>query len=391
MDKKTTSNKKGGFSLVELVIVIVIIGILATVATISYSSVRKRVDGESLKSDLISASSKLAKFKADNGKYPATIDCAQADSDTNLCIKTSTTDVVLRYNVNTATSPDSYGLTGVKNNDNDISFRTATGSEPILCPVGYIVVPGSKTYGTGSFCVMKYEAKQIGTSGMPISTPSDPLWVNIPQTDAISVSTKVCAGCHLISEAEWMTLSQNVLNVASNWSGGAVGNGYIYSGNNDGAPASSLAASSDDTAGYFGTDNVSPSNQRRTLTLTNGEVVWDLAGNVYDWTSGQAGSNQQPGVTGAGLAVREFTAITNPGTLAVNPLPSGLGIAGAETWTATKGIGRLYSNADETSTRGIPRGGCWDDINNAGILYIHFNDPPWRTDPRYGFRVSASQ
>ena len=36
--------------------------------------------------------------------------------------------------------------------------------------------------------------------------------------------------------AEWMTLAANVLSVPSNWSGGSVGSGYIYSGHNDNDP-----------------------------------------------------------------------------------------------------------------------------------------------------------
>lgn len=121
---------------------------------------------------------------------------------------------------------------------------------------------------------MKYEAKQVGATNVPISQAAGTPWVNISQTDAIANSPNVagCTGCHLITEAEWLTIAQNVLSVASNWSGGVVGSGYIYSGHNDGAPNAALAADTNDANGYYGETNI-VGNQRRTLTLTNGAVI----------------------------------------------------------------------------------------------------------------------
>lgn len=57
-----------------------------------------------------------------------------------------------------------------------------------------------------------------------------------------------------------------------------VGSGYIYSGHNDNAPASALAADPGDSNGYAGEANTG-GNQKRTLTLSDGEVIWDLCGN----------------------------------------------------------------------------------------------------------------
>lgn len=280
----------------------------------------------------------------------------------------------------------------------------------VSCPTGFIVVPGSSTYGTGDFCVMKYEAKcanlsDLSTglttaanvynnsivnctsansravvsvaSGNPIST--------INQTDAISYasSTFGCTGCKLITEAEWMTLAQNVLSVASNWSGNAVGSGFIYSGHNDNSPANSLPASTD-TDGYSGTGNVS-GNQRRTLTLTNGEVIWDLAGNLQEWTSGQMTGGQP---TGSGYAWREWTAVTG-GSFVVNPYPSGTGLSGASTWTSTNGIGQIWSSSAETVQRGFLRGGVYYySAGGAGVLGIMLNYSPSATAEVPGFRVT---
>jgi hypothetical protein len=87
---------------------------------------------------------------------------------------------------------------------------------------------------------------------------------------------------------EWMTIAYNVVNQGSNWSGGSVGNGAVYIGHSDNVPANASQASNDDTQGYFGTDGPASgggtgtnATQRRTLSLSNGSIIWDFAGNVY--------------------------------------------------------------------------------------------------------------
>lgn len=91
----------------------------------------------------------------------------------------------------------------------------------ISCPSGFIIVPGSITYGTSDFCVMKFEAKNVG--GVATSQASGVPWNSISQASAVSTSAAACTGCHLITEAEWMTIAQNVLSVSSNWGEGSVG------------------------------------------------------------------------------------------------------------------------------------------------------------------------
>ena len=271
------------------------------------------------------------------------------------------------------------------------SGTVASIASSLTCPTGFIPVPGSATYGTSNFCVMKYEAKQVGSTTTPISTAAGLPWVSITQTAAIANSPNVAScttGCHLITEAEWMTIAQNVLNVPSNWSTGTVGSGYIYSGHNDNVPANSLAADASDANGYSGTGNVSPSNQRRTLTLSNGEVIWDLAGNVWDWTSGTV-TTGQPGVAGNAYAAWiEWPNVTTPGTLAVNVFPSGTGITGANSWTSANGIGQLISNPAETGLHGFFRGGRWASGVTAGVLTLNLGNTPGLSNTGFGFRVS---
>ena len=347
-----------------------------------------------VQSDLTNTSTQLKLYQTIYGSYP-TLDnitkCPTAPIvDNNYCLKV-TSGNTLTYNLDSL-DPTEYALSIRKA---DIAY--STNNNNLKCPLNFIIVPGSLTYGTSDFCVMKYEAKQVGTTTTPISQAAGLPWVSISQTTAIANSPNVagCTGCHLITEAEWMTIAQNVLSVASNWDNGAgvhvVGTGYIYSGHNDNAPANALAASTDDTNGYYGTGNVSPSNQKRTLTLTNGEVIWDMVGNVYDWTAGTVQTPIiQPGITNAGYAWREWTVITNAGTLSISPSPTGTGITNASTWNSGNVIGQIYSSSDEVGLRGFIRGGVWYRSDTAGVLSLALDNGPSGALAAFGFRVAAS-
>jgi hypothetical protein len=238
---------------------------------------------------------------------------------------------------------------------------------------------------------MKYEASQVGSTTTPISQAGSTPWVNISQTSAIANAPNVanCTGCHLITEAEWMTITQNVLGVASNWSSGAVGSGYIYSGHNDGYPYNALAASNDSDP-YSGTGNSSSSgaNQKRTLNLSNGEVIWDLAGNVWEWTNGQT-TGHQPGYSAdTGYNWRQY----NDGSLLQNSflstsLPASTGLSGI-TWNSSEGIGQLYSYYGETGLCGFLRSGSWGNGSDAGVLILNLDRDPSYFNGYAGFRVS---
>ena len=396
---KTTQNKlisrqNNGFTIVELLVVVVVIGILAAITLISYRGISARANEAALTADLSNAKKQLALYFAENNTYPTALDANKCPSapiaDTNYCLKSSNGNILTYYG-----NALNFTLSATKGNqsaviNNDTSPKTLSLTPPTDCPSGFIPVPGSATYGTDGFCVMKYEAKNAG-SNIPVSTATGTPWVNINQTDAMTYSKNVagCTGCNLISEAQWMTLAQNVLSVNSNWSGGTVGSGYIYSGHNDNAPANSLAADASDANGYTGTGQTT-GNQKRTLTLTNGEVIWDMAGNITEWTSGQvSGANNQPGAPGTGWTGYEWPSVTSLGTISVSPTPASTGLSGAASWSTGNGVGYLASDTTQSALRGFLRGGYWNGASNAGVLFLNLNNAPSTVSTYVGFRVAA--
>lgn len=261
----------------------------------------------------------------------------------------------------------------------------------ISCPADYSFVYGNSALGTSDFCVMKFEAKNVG--GIATSQASGTPWVSITQPNAASAAT--AAGGHLITEAEWMTIAADVLSVKYNWSSGEVGTGYTYSGHNDNEPSSALTASDDDADGFAGTGNSGESNQKRTLILKSGDVIWDLAGNVFEWTS-HAQSMSNVGVPGdsnpAFFAWREWTLSSlSLGNLPTGSRPSALasspGLAAVTSWESAQGIGEIYANRLDVANRAFRRSGSWSSAEYAGVLSLFLSAGPTSSSSFTGFRV----
>ena len=262
------------------------------------------------------------------------------------------------------------------------------------CPTGFIIVPGNQKYNTKDFCVMKYEAKFV--NGVPTSQVDNTPWVDIPQIYAVDVSKRACDGCHLITENEWLTIAQNIMSVPSNWSLNVVGGGYIYSGHNDGSPAKTLVANTKDAASYSEIGDPEPkeitsdsaqNSQRRTLKLSNGQIIWDFSGNIAEWTAGQT-TGGQPGLKDeSSYAWKEWNSVNFNGYLAVKPMP-GYGNNSASVWNSQQGLGQLYSNVSDDKLRGFVRGGSYTQGAKAGIFSLDLSNSPTDSSSSIGFRVA---
>ena len=157
-----------------------------------------------------------------------------------------------------------------------------------LCPPGYVVIGKNPTVGVAArFCAMKYEAKRVAAAvvsaaaGQPID--------NMNTITARASCKALGGGYDLLSNAEWLAIAREIESVPRNWSGGVVGDGSLNIGNADNV-AVSLAAGVSSAEACKGISGSVPENcgggwhrNKRTHYLMNGEDVWDISGNVWEW------------------------------------------------------------------------------------------------------------
>ncbi len=298
------------------------------------------------------------------------------------------------------------------------------------CPQGYILVPGNIELGTKNFCVMKYEAKAYNLAleqvenrnsnnlagFKPYSSHLATPWVGITWTNAKTACESLGSGYKLINDNEWLSIAKNIEKVASNWNSSIIGSGFIYLGHSDNYPSNSLAADINDSNGYYGTEDgiSSPGDneyhfipngdargyqgQKRTLTLSNGEVIWDLAGNIWEWVDDSISAGLR--YHGGDQGWMSYNANDGTGKNALNipilKLPS-------SNWNANNGMGRYYDGlsldgAKDDGTNCGPgdcwhtavfvRGGTWASALGSGIFSLGFDHGPWDPGNRRGFRCS---
>jgi len=311
-------------------------------------------------------------------------------------------------------------------------------------PSGWVEVPGSATYSTSNFLVMKYEAKCAATSdpttgltspdtgyntyddsttpctsannrqvvsvasGYPIAKVTHP--TAVARCESITLGSTTA---HLITNDEWMTIARNAEAQADNWTLGSVGSGYLFAGHNDNSPSKPRIASTTDTGNYRcaytdgdpGTEAPSscPTNtangqsgttgsQVRTLTLSNGSVIWDLAGNVWEHIKRNAADDtitdaDQPDANGGGgFEWNEFTALTDYGTLSydfIRPANS--------SYDATEGVGRIHhcDGCSGTTQRVFLRGGKWNDATYTGAFTLRLYSTTANSYYYVGFRCAS--
>jgi hypothetical protein len=246
------------------------------------------------------------------------------------------------------------------------------------------------TSGLSDFYLMKYEARNDG--GTAVSESGTSIYRNINQTEARQKCRDI--GGDLVSDRQWNAVAHQAAAQPTNWADGSVGSsigsgGGLHSGN----------TGDSDSVSYEG-PNPDPSDsnaEKRTLELANNETVWDLSGNVWEWTSnsfktlnGEYESPRQNNAPGD-ESWHELNEITS-----WNGMPSSSGTNSS--WTRDEGIGRIYLNGDNTYTdsgengdvSAVPRGGAWRYGRDAGVFLVSLDNAPSNSNGGFGFRCSLS-
>lgn len=390
--KKPKPLLNDGFTIIELLIVIVVIGILAAITVVSYGGITKRAKETKMAYELSQDHKKMEMKKVINGIYPNALSCTGPDDVDNYCPVSGSID---NYQLSVAEDRSGYTLKK-KSEDMLLDYATTNNGPAPTCPKNFIVVPGSKKLGTSDFCVMKYEARQKGTTGddAKIPTVSDGVlankpWVSITRDNAIKYSKNVenCKDCHLMKDVEYATIVENILKVSENF----FDNSKLFVGHSDNSPSSSLAIT-DKTDTYDGTENNASNNQdqKRTFTLTNGEIIWDFAGNVYEMTEEVIPVNPQSYPTVASTNYYEWNNTNLPSSFPLKSLedidkPDNL----SDMTFSNNNIGKIYITSNPTANKKylVVRGGCY--IGARGVMAINIGSFLSTTSyNQIGFRVA---
>jgi len=267
------------------------------------------------------------------------------------------------------------------------------------CPSGYVLVPGNSDFGTSDFCVMKYEAQLCdatcvsagnGARAQAVSIQGGSPWTDVSWYDAREACRR--SGDHLITNAEWMTIARNIEAQASNWQSGVVGSGCLFGGHMDNLPASKLATSDDGTP-YYGTLDASTDAvkcpfaagvangkaSKRIMVLSNGSVVWDVSGNVWEWVDEQCANASGYSSTywyNSGAWVDWSHASLSDYELYVAGPTSG--------YTSSNGAGKYYGCT--TNGNSLNRGASWGSGLSAGVFTMLFSYSPSNSRSSVGFR-----
>jgi len=360
---KLELNKKA-FTLIELLVVIAIVGILSGLIVVSMNGSIASANDAKRKANISTISKALMIYGTLNGGvYPIGTNCdiGVSPAGPNYCANLNNLSELLpnfpidpngtRYKYFSNSTGSTFTVSAVLSNG-----QFAVG--PVQqCPTDWI------DSGHG-FCVMKYEAKNNG-SNVAVSQVSGTPWVSIPQysasvLDAIEVCSNLGNGSHLITNAEWTILARDIESVSSNWTSSVLNRGN-----------SNSSAAMDGTSALTGIN-------KRTHTLSNGEVIWDLAGNVWEWTNDACTAGTGTGNwQGAGWIEWNNSSLSDYEDLTAGPTGN---------FTSANGVGQYYGCSANDNR--FLRGGSWGDTSNAGVFDLYLGSSSGYSNTSIGFRCA---
>jgi formylglycine-generating enzyme required for sulfatase activity len=271
----------------------------------------------------------------------------------------------------------------------------------------WIVVPANAGgMGLDAFAVMKYEAKAfndantnstidggevdaVGTAvetgtHVPVSTADNQPWRNIDANDSAMECESLGANYHLISNPEWMAIAREVEMQDANWTGGTEGSGCLFRGNS-GEITVGTGTLVTDSCGYNATtdpEQGSGRDLRAKHVLSNAEEIYDLSGNLYEWTDWDGdtvGFQVAPHTATCGFG-NELPATVACGTLADADYNTNNG-----GYESTEGVG--YFIPDFFAYGGAAlRGSSWINKAYAGAFALDLSNSPTSANTLFGFR-----
>jgi formylglycine-generating enzyme required for sulfatase activity len=206
-----------------------------------------------------------------------------------------------------------------------------------------------------AFQVAQYLCSK-GEGGLATIDPAMAPWVRINYTESRQACEAI--GGKLITELQYLAIAQDIAQQDVNWSGGKVGEGSVFQGLHMGTVGQAQAG------GFVSGEE----SERRWHQLSNGERVFDFAGNAYTWVFDDVQGDEH------GLVAREFAA--DSPSIATAPYPR-----------MEKGMGWRPIAGSDWAGGALARGGCWDDGDYAGVFVLNYGSPDYRSD-YVGFRCT---
>ncbi len=206
-----------------------------------------------------------------------------------------------------------------------------------------------------SFRVGQYLSSQDSEGRVSVNA-SDAPWVRINYRNSV----QACAdsGLSLITELQWLAIAWNLSQQDCNWTGGKVGEGKLYQGIHRGNVNSAKQ----------GTYESSDPDERRWHQLSNGQRIYDFAGNAFSWVFDD--------VQGDDNGLTTTIKAASP-SLTTAPYPS-----------MEKGMGWLPNGQSDWSGYALVRGGCWGSGDRAGVFSLG-DGWPGDGDGGVGFRCTT--